>query len=56
VLMAALSTGGDQLTITMRLPAAMAGVLQGAILFFVLGGDIFVRYRLSFVRTAESAR
>ncbi len=56
VLMAALSTGGDQLTITMRLPAAMAGVLQGAILFFVLGGDIFVRYRLRFVRTAESAR
>lgn len=56
VLMAALNTGGDQLTITMRLPAAMAGVLQGAILFFVLGGDIFVRYRLRFVRTAPSAR
>jgi simple sugar transport system permease protein len=54
VLMAALSVGGDQLTITMGLPAAMAGVLQGAILFFVLGGDIFVRYRLRVVRTAES--
>lgn len=52
VLMAALSVGGDQLTITMRLPAAMAGVLQGAILFFVLGGDIFVRYRLKVVRTS----
>lgn len=56
VLMAALSTGGDQLTITMGLPAAMARVLQGAILFFVLGGDIFVRYRLRFVRAAEAQR
>jgi len=54
LLMAALSTGGDQITITMGLPAAMARVLQGAILFFVLGGDIFVRYRLRFVRVAEA--
>jgi ABC-type uncharacterized transport system permease subunit len=54
ILMAALSVGGDQITITMRLPAAMAGVLQGAILFFVLGGEIFVRYRLHVVRRAAS--
>ncbi len=53
ILIAALSVGGDQITMTMRLPAAMAGVLQGAILFFVLGGEIFVRYRLRVVRTAE---
>jgi len=56
VLMAALTVGGDQITITMRLPAAIAGVLQGAILFFVLGGDIFVRYRLRVVKKAESAQ
>jgi simple sugar transport system permease protein len=56
VLFAGLTTGGDQLTITMGLPAAMARVLQGAILFFVLGGDIFVRYRLQVVRAAESAQ
>ncbi len=54
LLMAALSTGGDQITITMGLPAAMARVLQGAILFFVLGGEIFVRYRLRIGRTAEA--
>jgi ABC-type uncharacterized transport system permease subunit len=54
ILMAALSVGGDQITITMRLPAAMAGVLQGAILFFVLGGEIFVRYRLRVARKADS--
>jgi len=54
VLMAGLSTGGDQITMTMGLPAAMSGVLQGAILFFVLGGDIFVRYRLRIVRAVEA--
>jgi ABC-type uncharacterized transport system permease subunit len=54
ILMAALSVGGDQITITMGLPAAMARVLQGAILFFVLGGDIFVRYRLRIIRAAEA--
>jgi general nucleoside transport system permease protein len=54
VLMAALSVGGDQITITMRLPAAMAHVLQGAILFFVLGGDIFVRYRLRLLHAREA--
>ncbi len=55
-LMAALFVGGDQLTITMGLPAAMAGVLQGLILFFVLGGDIFTRYRLRIRRKAEPGR
>ncbi|MGQ9599350.1 MAG: ABC transporter permease [Anaerolineae bacterium] len=54
ILMAGLSTGGDQITITMGLPAAMARVVQGAILFFVLGGDIFVRYRLRVIRKADS--
>jgi simple sugar transport system permease protein len=56
VLIAGLSTGGDQITITMGLPAAMSGVLQGLILFFVLGGDIFVRYRLRLVRAVEAGQ
>jgi general nucleoside transport system permease protein len=51
LLLAGLSTGGDQLQITMGLPAAVSGVLQGAILFFVLGGDVFSRYRLRLART-----
>jgi ABC-type uncharacterized transport system permease subunit len=29
----------------------MALVLQGAILFFMLGGEIFTRYRVSIVRS-----
>jgi simple sugar transport system permease protein len=50
VLMAGLSTGGDQLQISMGLPAAVSGVLQGSILFFVLGANVFVNYRLRIVR------
>ncbi len=54
VLLAALFVGGDQIQITMGLPASVALVLQGAILFFVLGGDIFTRYRLRVVRVASA--
>lgn len=46
VLLAGLLVGGDQIQITMRLPAAVASVLQGAILFFMLGGALFAQYRL----------
>jgi ABC-type uncharacterized transport system permease subunit len=45
-LLAALLVGGDQIQITMQLPAAVALILQGAILFFMLGGAIFTEYRL----------
>ncbi|MDQ4075538.1 MAG: ABC transporter permease [Chloroflexota bacterium] len=51
--LAALLVGGDQLQITMGLPAAIGLVLQGIIFFFVLGGDIFTRYRLRVVREAQ---
>lgn len=50
VLLAGLLVGGDQLQITMGLPASVALVLQGAIFFFVLGGEIFTRYRLRLIR------
>lgn len=50
VLMAALFVGGDQIQISMGLPASVAAVLQGAILLFVLGGDVFTRYRLRVIR------
>jgi ABC-type uncharacterized transport system permease subunit len=51
VLMAGLFVGGDQIQITMGLPAAVAGVLQGAILFFVLGSTFFTQYRLRWMRS-----
>jgi len=50
VLLAAVFVGGDQIQITMGLPSSVAQVVQGVMLFFVLGGDIFSRYRLRVFR------
>lgn len=50
ILLAGLFVGGDQIQITMGLPAAVSQVLQGAILLFVLSGDIFTRYKLRIIR------
>ena len=55
ILLAGLLVGGDQIQITMQLPAAVALVLQGAILFFVLGGDLFTKYRIRLERRTGSA-
>lgn len=46
MLLAGLLVGGDQIQISMGLPASVALVLQGIILFLVLGGEIFTQYRL----------
>ncbi|RLC62713.1 MAG: ABC transporter permease [Chloroflexi bacterium] len=54
-LMAALLVGGDQIQIALQTPAAVALVLQGAILFFVLGGSIFVNYRVKVIRPEQGA-
>lgn len=54
-LLAALLVGGEQIQITMGLPASVAPVLQGAILLFVLGGNVFIRYRLRIVPKAHAA-
>lgn len=45
-LFAGLLVGGDQLQISTGLPAAIAPMLQGTILFFVLGGEVLGKYRL----------
>ena len=47
---AAILVGGDQIQMTMGLPGSVGHVLQGAMLFFVLGGDFFQRYRLTVQR------
>lgn len=48
VLFGSLQVGG-YLVQTSGVPASVATMLQGAILFFVLGGDIFSRYRIRLV-------
>jgi ABC-type uncharacterized transport system permease subunit len=45
-MLAALLVGGDQIQITMKLPASIALILQGAVLFFMLGGEMFKGYRV----------
>jgi simple sugar transport system permease protein len=46
-LLAALTVGGDQIQMSLGLPAAIAPMLQGTILFFLLGGDVLTRYRVT---------
>jgi simple sugar transport system permease protein len=43
---ASLLVGGDQLQTVMHLPSAVGLVLEGTLLFFVLGSDVFSRYRV----------
>ena len=54
--LAALLVGGDQIQMAMGLPASLGLVLQGIIFFFVLGGDIFTRYRVRLTRDGEPVR
>ena len=50
-LLAGLLVGGDQIQMAMGLPAAMGSVLQGALLFPMLGGTLFAEYKLRIVRS-----
>lgn len=45
-LMGILLVGGETLQIVMRLPLSSVMVLQGLILFFVLGGEFFRKFRI----------
>ena len=43
--------GGDQIQMTMGLPLAIAHIIQGAILFFILGGEILNKYKVRLVKS-----
>lgn len=45
---AALLQGGSYLQIAISVPAAVADMIQGIILFFVLGSEFFLQYKVSF--------
>lgn len=51
LLMAGLLVGGDQVQLSMRLPAAVGVVLQGLVLFPLLAGSLFTEYRLRLIRS-----
>lgn len=46
LLMALLYIGGEQAQQYLNLPASISKVFQGMLLFFLLGADVFIQYRL----------
>lgn len=48
--------GGSFLQSAMKIPASVASILQGIIIFFVLGSEFFVRYRFVRVRPGEAKK
>jgi len=45
-LLGGLLVGGDAIQVSMNLPVATIDIFNGAILFFILGGEVLTRYRL----------
>ena len=52
LLMAALYLGGESAQIELQLPAAVSGVFQAALLFLMLAAEVFIHYRLRWMRRA----
>ena len=55
LLMSLLYLGGEQAQIALRLPSAITGLFQGMLLFFLLGADVLINYRLRVVRPVRAA-
>ncbi len=52
---AILERGCNQLETTIGIPASVADILIGIILFFMLGCDFFINYRLIFRKKKKEA-
>src|SRR2546425_5834721 len=50
LLMSLLYLGGEAAQMGLQLPSAMTGLFQGMPLFFLLGSDVFINYRIKVVR------
>ncbi|MCH6564619.1 MAG: ABC transporter permease, partial [Proteobacteria bacterium] len=50
LLMALMYLGGESLQMNLNLPLAITGVFQGMLLFFLLGCDTLIRYRIRLMR------
>jgi simple sugar transport system permease protein len=46
LLMSLLYLGGESAQLSLGLPAAITGLFQGTLLFFLLAADVFVHYRV----------
>lgn len=56
VLFAMLLQGGAYIQLAMNVPSAVAGVVQGTILFFVLGSEFFLQYKLSLSKKTSNTK
>ena len=50
VLFAMLLQGGAYIQLAMNVPSSVAGIVQGTILFFVLGSEFFLQYKITLAR------
>ncbi|HEY5808667.1 MAG TPA: ABC transporter permease [Povalibacter sp.] len=55
LLMSLLYLGGEAAQIELQLPAAVTGLFQGLLLFYLLAADLFITYRLRRVRRTVAA-
>ena len=55
LLMSLLYLGGESAQIALNLPSAITGLFQGLLLFFLLGADVFINFRLRRVAPAAGA-
>jgi len=55
LLMALLYLGGEQLQITLQIPTAATGVVQGMLLFFLLAADVLVGFRVRLIGRSVAA-
>lgn len=53
VVFAMLIQGGEYIQIALGIPSAVSDIVQGLILFFVLGSEFFMRYKVHIGRTSE---
>ena len=56
LLMALLYLGGEGLQVSMQLPVAVTGTVQGMLLFFLLAADVLINYRVRLRRTVAVPR
>lgn len=54
IVLAVTYVGGQLAKTTVHIPDSTAGIFQAMMLFFILASDILVRYRIRFVRSAQS--
>jgi simple sugar transport system permease protein len=52
LLMSLLYLGGESVQLELQLPAAVTGLFQGLLLFYLLAADLFVRFRIAHIPRA----